>query len=107
VTRDGASAVSLDPRDGEDGSTVPAIVCSDVVKRYGQTLALKGVSVEVAAGTIHALIGENGAGKSTLVGILAGKVVATSGDVQVTASASARGIRVPRARRAWRRSIRS
>jgi ABC-type sugar transport system ATPase subunit len=83
VTSDGASAVSLDRTDGGHGSTVPAIACSDVVKHYGQTQALKGVSVVVRPGTIHALIGENGAGKSTLVGILAGKVAATSGDVRI------------------------
>ncbi|MEI6560600.1 MAG: sugar ABC transporter ATP-binding protein [Verrucomicrobiota bacterium] len=41
-------------------------------KRYGATHALRAVQLAVAAGEIHALLGENGAGKSTLVNILGG-----------------------------------
>lgn len=43
-----------------------------VQKRFGATYALRGVDLEVAAGTVHALIGENGAGKSTLMKTLSG-----------------------------------
>ena len=41
-------------------------------KKFGSLLALNEVSMKVAPGTVHALLGENGAGKSTLVKCLAG-----------------------------------
>ena len=47
----------------------------DICKDYADNKVLKNVSIEVAAGTIHALIGENGAGKSTLMNILFGMPV--------------------------------
>ncbi|HEY2804617.1 MAG TPA: sugar ABC transporter ATP-binding protein [Gemmatimonadales bacterium] len=49
-----------------------AIRLDGIVKRFPGALALSDVSLEVAAGSCHALCGENGAGKSTLGRILAG-----------------------------------
>jgi ABC-2 type transport system ATP-binding protein len=47
------------------------ITVIDLVKAYGQQLALDGVSLEVAPGSVHGLLGPNGAGKTTMVRILA------------------------------------
>ncbi|MFI6477016.1 sugar ABC transporter ATP-binding protein [Nonomuraea sp. NPDC050663] len=54
-----------------------------LVKRFPGVLALDGVSLDIAAGEIHALVGENGAGKSTLVRCLAGIHAPDSGAMEL------------------------
>jgi ribose transport system ATP-binding protein len=50
-----------------------------VSKRFGATVALDEVGIEVAAGEVLALVGENGAGKSTLMKVLSGAIKANAG----------------------------
>tara|TARA_R110002126_G_scaffold155345_4_gene302397 strand:- start:4227 stop:4517 length:291 start_codon:yes stop_codon:yes gene_type:complete len=55
----------------------------NIVKSFGGTLALRGVSLHVARGEIVALLGENGAGKSTLIKVLGGIHEPNSGHVSI------------------------
>jgi ribose transport system ATP-binding protein len=52
-------------------------------KRFGATVALDGVDLDIAAGEVHALIGENGAGKSTLLNILSGNTRPDAGELSL------------------------
>ena len=63
--------------------TAPALELRDIHKRYGAVAALRGASLSVAQGEIHALLGENGAGKTTLMQIAFGLVRADSGSVRI------------------------
>lgn len=54
----------------------------ELVKRFGDREALRGVSFEASAGELVAVIGPNGAGKTTLLSILAGIQGADSGEVE-------------------------
>ena len=55
----------------------------DMTRRFGPLTALDGVSLRVAAGSFHALLGENGAGKSTLVKCLVGYYQPDAGSIVV------------------------
>ncbi len=59
----------------------PALRIAGVAKRYGATVALDGVDLDVMAGEVHAVLGENGAGKSTLMGVVAGALRADRGEM--------------------------
>ncbi|WP_347081633.1 ABC transporter ATP-binding protein [Enterococcus mundtii] len=54
-----------------------------LTKKFGQKIAVDGVSFEVPEGTILGLLGPNGAGKSTVINMITGLLNKTSGTVQL------------------------
>ena len=60
-----------------------AITLTDVTKSFGTQLVLDGISLEVPAGSVYALLGTNGAGKTTTISILTTLLQADSGAATV------------------------
>ena len=65
-----------------DGHT-PLLRARGVTRRFGGLFAVSDVSLDLAEGEIHAVIGTNGAGKSTLINVLAGEIPITKGSVEL------------------------
>ena len=62
---------------------MPVVEACAVSRRFGERVALDGVSVAVGEGRIEALLGPNGAGKTTLVRVLTGLVKPDAGEARV------------------------
>ena len=54
-----------------------------LTRRWGGLVAVDAVSIELARGEVHAVIGTNGAGKSTLINMLSGEIPPSAGRVEL------------------------
>ncbi len=61
--------------------TTPLLRVNSISKRYGAVMALDGVTFDIRAGEVLALLGDNGAGKSTLIKIISGAIEPSSGEL--------------------------
>jgi general nucleoside transport system ATP-binding protein len=66
-----------------DPAAAVAVRMTGIHKRFGAVRANEAVNLSVAAGSVHALVGENGAGKSTLMSVLYGTYAPDSGAIEV------------------------
>ncbi|WP_422013916.1 ABC transporter ATP-binding protein [Roseateles sp.] len=64
-------------------ATPVAVRLRAISKRFGAVQANREVSFDIAAGSVHGLVGENGAGKSTLMAILYGYYHADAGSIEI------------------------
>ena len=78
---DGAAAEPATARD--HAATPPALACQGLTKRFGETVAVDGVDLEVPQGSISALLGPSGCGKTTVLRIVAGLLEPDSGTVSI------------------------
>ncbi len=68
---------------GTAEADVPALELVGISKAFGPVQANRDISIRVAKGSIHGIIGENGAGKSTLMSILYGFYRADAGEIRI------------------------
>jgi len=68
----------------------PAIAASNLEKRFGRAVALRGIDFSIPDGTSLAVVGPNGAGKSTLLRLIAGLARPTAGSLQISGDDSHR-----------------
>jgi len=64
-------------------SAEPLVRLSGISKLFPGVRALDRVDLDVAAGSIHAMVGENGAGKSTLINLLSGVLTPDQGEIRI------------------------
>ena len=71
------------PQTRENVNVSLAVKCKDLKKRYGDVVAVDGLSLDVMRGECFGLLGPNGAGKTTTIEILEGLLAPDAGDVEV------------------------
>jgi ABC-2 type transport system ATP-binding protein len=65
------------------GGAAPAVVLRGLVKRFGATLAVAGLDLDIPAGSFYGVVGPNGAGKTTTLSMATGLLVPDAGTVHV------------------------
>jgi rhamnose transport system ATP-binding protein len=70
--------------------TAALLAVTSITNSFAGVQALKGVSFDVRAGEVHALVGENGAGKSTLIKVMSGAEWPDAGTIEVRGRAASR-----------------
>lgn len=70
-------------RNAHEGAAPPLLILDHITKTFPGVVALSNVSLEVRAGTVHALTGENGSGKSTLARVINGLLLPDSGGMVI------------------------
>lgn len=78
-----SGVIAHSPLQADTHGAAAALELVGVEKTFPGVYALRGVSMTVRAGSVHALCGENGAGKSTLIKIATGAQLADSGTIRV------------------------
>lgn len=66
-----------------DAQTTPAIAVDELVKRYGEHIALDYLTMQVRRGEIYGLLGPNGSGKTTAINCILGLLSYDSGDIRI------------------------
>ena len=74
---------AAEPRAVAPKHAAPLLALTDVTRRFGEVVALDGVSMELWPAEVLCLLGDNGAGKSTLIKILSGVHLPTAGEMRV------------------------
>lgn len=75
------------------GAVRPIIEVTDLVKVFGENVAVDGISFDIRAGEIFGLLGPNGAGKTTTISMISCLLSPTSGEVTVDGSSVTRDAR--------------
>jgi len=71
------------PSDDDQSAATPAIVADDLTKRYGDTLAVEDLNLQIPRGNVYGFLGPNGAGKTTTIEMLTTLTPPTSGSASI------------------------
>ena len=79
-----------------------AVSIQNLKKKYGDTIALKGIDIDIEDGEFFGLLGPNGAGKTTTINILTGLVLKDEGSANIFGQDTVKNYRFSRSPSAHR-----